>query len=131
MAKSRFREVPRIEHMRQVAGEWEIQNGERIERYPDGDEATILNKLRALGDSPTKEDIDAIMDNGLWTNFVCDTCGDSTLDTLVEIKTGCDDDGVFGPNAPEEWPVYMCQRCLEDAAKIHAAKRRKKSNEAG
>lgn len=129
MAKSRFREVTRMEHMRQVAGDWEIQNGESIERYPDEDAAVILNKLRALGDSPTKEDIDTIMDNDLWTNFVCDTCGNSILDTLVEIKIRCDDD-VFGPNVPEESPVYMCQACLEDAAKIRAAKRRE-SNEVG
>jgi hypothetical protein len=70
-------------------GKWNIERQQRV---------------KALGDNPKPEDVDAIM-GGPWTAVQCSECGEHR-DSGIELDTCDTEDGK---------PVVLCLACLDKA----------------
>jgi len=72
-------------------------------RGDKGDRELIASRIRALGDIPNPDDVDAIIGNGSWTRCTCTECG---RDVNAVIHFGDE------PNYVSD-TVYICLGCIK------------------
>jgi len=75
-------------------GEW-FNKQKDIDRY---------NSLVVLGTTPNKADVDAIMANTTWTEFLCDDCH-KDAEYLIAFRDG-------------KTVVKVCKRCVVQALRL-------------
>lgn len=65
-----------------------------------------MDRLKALGDQPNPDDVDAVMGNRSWTELPrCSECRGRSMPAVLEIGEPCEDDSDT---------VWLCEACLTE-----------------
>ena len=74
--------------------------------WNQGINVAVFQELKALGDTPTPEQVDSVIGNRSWTMLKCYEC-DTEVNAVI----------ILG-NAEYEKETYICKGCLNKAVKL-------------
>ncbi len=96
--------------IRTVAARWHAQYDNYRSVNPNWSHFGVGAKLDALDvETASRDEVDAVIGNGSWTNLACNNCGERDLPAVVQVGEKAD---------YESATAVLCMDCAQEAVRM-------------